>query len=191
VNVLRLDFDGEKHLWYLQERKFQLFILQVSAAVLNIACHIFYCLFFGITARTSIAMTSAPPPTSSDASASKRTFIIGTRQSKLALLQTNLVLAALKEANPDCSFDIHSRETAGDKNTNIAFREFTTKNLWTEELEELLIAGHVDLIVHSLKGMFLVLRCWYLSLVRHSFLSLFRCPNPHSIVMYPGPDDEA
>ncbi|BCR88630.1 porphobilinogen deaminase [Aspergillus chevalieri] len=96
-------------------------------------------------------MTSAPPPISSDASASKRTFIIGTRQSKLALLQTNLVLAALKEANPDCSFDIHSRETAGDKNTNIAFREFTTKNLWTEELEELLIAGHVDFIVHSLK----------------------------------------
>lgn len=102
-------------------------------------------------------MTSAPPPTSSDASATKRTFIIGTRQSKLALLQTNLVLAALKEANPHCSFDIHSRETAGDKNTNIAFREFTTKNLWTEELEELLIAGHVDFIVHSLKGMFLVL----------------------------------
>lgn len=93
-------------------------------------------------------MTSAPPP---------RTFIIGTRQSKLALLQTNLVLTALKEANPDCSFDIHSRETVGDKNTDIAFREFTTKNLWTEELEELLIAGHVDFIVHSLKGMFLVL----------------------------------
>lgn len=95
-------------------------------------------------------MTSTPPPTS-DASATK-TFVIGTRQSKLALLQTNLVRDALKEAYPDFSFDIHSRETAGDKNTNIAFREFATKNLWTEELEELLIAGQVDFIVHSLKG---------------------------------------
>jgi hydroxymethylbilane synthase len=29
----------------------------------------------------------------------------------------------------------------------------TSKNLWTEELEELLIGGQLDFIVHSLKGM--------------------------------------
>lgn len=96
-------------------------------------------------------MTSAPPAT--DPSSTRKTFTIGTRKSKLALLQTDLVLAALKETWPDCSFQIHSRETAGDQNTNIALREFATKNLWTEELEELLIAGQVDIIVHSLKGM--------------------------------------
>lgn len=98
-------------------------------------------------------MTSAPPPTTDPST--KKTFIIGTRKSKLALLQTDLVLGALKEAWPDCSFHIHSRETAGDQNTNIALREFTTKNLWTQELEDLLIAGKVDLIVHSLKGWFI------------------------------------
>lgn len=82
----------------------------------------------------------------------QKTFTIGTRKSKLALLQTDLVLAALKNAFPQYEYKIFSKETAGDLNTTIALREFTTKNLWTEELEELMIGGQVDLIVHSLKG---------------------------------------
>ncbi|EAU37056.1 porphobilinogen deaminase [Aspergillus terreus NIH2624] len=97
-------------------------------------------------------MASAPHPTSGAANPSpKTTFTIGTRKSKLALLQTDLVQAALQKAWPQYSFRIHSRETAGDQNTTIALRDFTTKNLWTQELEDLLIAGDVDLIVHSLK----------------------------------------
>ncbi|RDW62945.1 porphobilinogen deaminase [Aspergillus mulundensis] len=93
--------------------------------------------------------TQAPPPSADPAS--QKIFTIGTRKSKLALLQTDLVLAALKERFPDYTFKIHSRETAGDQNTTIALKDFTTKNLWTQELEELLEAGSVDLIVHSLK----------------------------------------
>ncbi|PLN79162.1 putative hydroxymethylbilane synthase [Aspergillus taichungensis] len=96
-------------------------------------------------------MASAPPSSNAANPASQKTFTIGTRSSKLALYQTNQVQAALKEAWPDCEFKILSRETAGDQNTTIALREFTTKNLWTQELEELLMAGEVDLIVHSLK----------------------------------------
>lgn len=109
-------------------------------------------------------MTSAPPPptSSSDPSSVKTTFTIGTRKSKLALLQTDLVLAALKKACPEYSFQIASRETAGDQNTNIALREFTTKNLWTQELEDLLIDGHVDIIVHSLKGVLPFFALWIL-----------------------------
>lgn len=100
-------------------------------------------------------MASAPPSSEAANSSSRRTFIIGTRKSKLALLQTDLVVAALKKSWPEYTFQIHSQETAGDKNTVIALREFTTKNLWTQELEELLMAGDVDLIVHSLKGKFI------------------------------------
>ncbi|KAL4784928.1 porphobilinogen deaminase, dipyromethane cofactor binding domain-containing protein [Aspergillus varians] len=95
-------------------------------------------------------MTTQAPPPSADP-ASQKIFTIGTRKSKLALLQTDLVLAALNERYPDYTFKVHSRETAGDQNTTIALRDFTTKNLWTQELEDLLEAGHVDLIVHSLK----------------------------------------
>ncbi|KAL4931533.1 porphobilinogen deaminase [Aspergillus undulatus] len=93
--------------------------------------------------------TRAPPPSADPAS--QKIFTIGTRKSKLALLQTDLVLAALNERYPAYTFKIHSRETAGDQNTTIALKDFTTKNLWTAELEDLLEAGHVDLIVHSLK----------------------------------------
>ncbi|KAJ5799823.1 uncharacterized protein N7518_001891 [Penicillium psychrosexuale] len=81
----------------------------------------------------------------------KKTFTIGTRKSKLALLQTDLVLEALKKAFPQYEYKVFSKETTGDLNTTIALRDFTTKNLWTEELEELMINGQVDLIVHSLK----------------------------------------
>lgn len=133
-------------------------------------------------------MTSAPPVT--DPSSTRKTFTIGTRKSKLALLQTDLVLAALKETWPDCSFQIHSRETAGDQNTNIALREFATKNLWTEELEELLIAGQVDIIVHSLKGMCLHL-VYRLVKTKLTFLAtLSRCANPPPHLVYTGPHDE-
>ncbi|KAL4937413.1 hypothetical protein BDV06DRAFT_73776 [Aspergillus oleicola] len=93
--------------------------------------------------------TQAPPPSADPAS--QKIFTIGTRKSKLALLQTDLVLTALNERYPEHTFKIHSRETAGDQNTTIALKDFTTKNLWTAELEDLLEAGHVDLIVHSLK----------------------------------------
>ncbi|KAB8229096.1 porphobilinogen deaminase [Aspergillus alliaceus] len=97
-------------------------------------------------------MASTLNPTSGATNPSpQKTFTVGTRKSKLALSQTELVVAALKEVYPDYEFKIHSQETAGDLNTTIAFREFTTKNLWTEELEEHLMAGRVDFIVHSLK----------------------------------------
>lgn len=93
----------------------------------------------------------------------KKTFVVGTRQSKLALLQADLVLASLKESWPENSFQILSKETVGDLNHK-PFRELSAKNLWTEELEELLMAGEVDFIVHSLKGAFntvFLLPCWY------------------------------
>jgi hydroxymethylbilane synthase len=82
----------------------------------------------------------------------QRTFTIGTRKSKLALEQTYLVRETLRKAFPQYEYKVFSKETAGDLNTTIALRDFTTKNLWTEELEELMIGGQVDLIVHSLKG---------------------------------------
>ncbi|OGM43435.1 porphobilinogen deaminase [Aspergillus bombycis] len=97
-----------------------------------------------------MASTSNPAPGAANPS-SRKTFTVGTRKSKLALSQTDLVVSALQGVYPTYEFKIHSQETAGDLNTTIAFREFTTKNLWTEELEEHLMAGNVDFIVHSLK----------------------------------------
>lgn len=119
--------------------------------------------------------------------ASKKTFTIGTRKSKLALLQTHLALDALKKAFPDYGFQILSKETAGDLNTTIALRDFTTKNLWTEELEQLMIAGHVDFIVHSLKGTAPV--CPHLILEDPAHAHFYRCPHHPPLPLHTGPDD--
>jgi len=81
----------------------------------------------------------------------KNSFNIGTRKSKLALIQTDIVLEALKTAWPQYKFQVHSKDTAGDQNQTIALRDSSSKNLWTQELEELLTTDHLDLIVHSLK----------------------------------------
>ncbi|ODH44995.1 porphobilinogen deaminase [Paracoccidioides brasiliensis] len=98
-------------------------------------------------------MASAPPPQTHPAPGTTptTTLTIGTRKSKLALLQTDLIRSSLKAAWPEYEFRVHSQDTAGDLNKVTPLREFTTKNLWTEELEELLVAKKIDFVVHSLK----------------------------------------
>ncbi|MBP1748702.1 MAG: porphobilinogen deaminase, partial [Deltaproteobacteria bacterium] len=44
----------------------------------------------------------------------KRTWIVGTRGSKLALTQTRIVIDALKQANPGHNFEIRIIKTTGD-----------------------------------------------------------------------------
>ena len=85
-------------------------------------------------------------------SAPRTSFNVGTRRSKLALAQTELVVEALKKAYPERQFNVISRDTAGDRDQTTAFKDFTTKNLWTQEFEESLVKGDLDFIVHSLKG---------------------------------------
>ncbi|KAI9703120.1 MAG: porphobilinogen deaminase [Candelina mexicana] len=76
---------------------------------------------------------------------------IGTRKSKLALIQTAIVHEALRKAWPEFQYEIHAMSTMGDKNQVTPLHDFGAKSLWTHELEALLIEGKLDLIVHSLK----------------------------------------
>lgn len=94
-------------------------------------------------------MSSNAP--SSEANA-PRTITIGSRNSKLALIQTEIVMAELKSHFPHLNFKIKSMSTTGDNNLNKPLHSFGAKSLWTRELEELMLEGSVDLIVHSLKG---------------------------------------
>lgn len=79
---------------------------------------------------------------------------IGTRKSKLALVQTDHVVLRLKDAWPSSQFEIFASNTEeGDLDKVTPLRELTGKNIWTYGLENLLIAGKLHMIVHSLKGM--------------------------------------
>lgn len=82
------------------------------------------------------------------------TINIGSRKSVLALVQTTIVQKALEEAYPHLKYEVHAMSTAGDKNQVTALHDFGAKSLWTYELEALLLDGKLDLIVHSLKGIF-------------------------------------
>lgn len=76
---------------------------------------------------------------------------IGTRGSKLALWQAYYVADKLKKAGLDTNIVVI--ETKGDKILNAPFAEIGTKGLFTEEIEEQLVAGSIDIAVHSAKDM--------------------------------------
>ena len=81
------------------------------------------------------------------------TLSVGTRKSKLALVQTDLVVQALAKEWPDYRYDIKARDTAaGDIDKMTPFKDMPVKNLWTHELETLMMENKLDLLVHSLKG---------------------------------------
>ncbi|RMZ87196.1 hypothetical protein DV736_g5575, partial [Chaetothyriales sp. CBS 134916] len=77
---------------------------------------------------------------------------VGTRKSKLALIQTDLVVGALAAAWPAYKFNTKARDTAiGDVDKVTAFKDMPVKNIWTHDLETLLLKGELQLLVHSLK----------------------------------------
>ena len=80
---------------------------------------------------------------------------IGTRGSKLALVQAEEIKRKLLEAHPgeELKIDIRVISTAGDRIQNRALSEVGGKGLFTLEIEEQLISGELDLAVHSAKDM--------------------------------------
>lgn len=80
-------------------------------------------------------------------------IIIGTRGSKLALIQTNLVAAALKTKNPYLGIEIKTITTKGDKNMAPIPLDTIGKAWFTAEIERALQDGTIDLAVHSLKDL--------------------------------------
>ncbi len=82
---------------------------------------------------------------------------IGTRGSPLALKQAELLLAALQAAHPDLrepgAIEMVPIHTGGDRIQDRVLAEAGGKGLFTKEIEEALLAGAVDLAVHSAKDM--------------------------------------
>lgn len=80
-------------------------------------------------------------------------IIIGTRGSKLALVQTELVVAALKKVEPLLEIETKIITTKGDTNQSPIPLDVMGKAWFTEEIEQALLAGEIDLAVHSLKDL--------------------------------------
>src|ERR1700722_13270687 len=76
---------------------------------------------------------------------------IGSRGSQLALWQAHWIQARLQELGQESRIEII--KTTGDKITDVALSQVGSKGLFTKEIEEALLAGAIDLAVHSLKDM--------------------------------------
>ncbi len=83
----------------------------------------------------------------------RQNIIIGSRGSRLALIQAESVRAKLKEANRHLEFSLSKIVTQGDRNRRLSLDRMSGVGVFVKELEEALLDGRIDLAVHSLKDM--------------------------------------
>jgi hydroxymethylbilane synthase len=81
----------------------------------------------------------------------KKKIKIGTRDSELALKQTDLVISHFKKVNPDLEFEIKKIKTSGDIIQDRPLYDLGGKALFTKEIDSSLLLGEIDLAVHSAK----------------------------------------
>jgi len=82
-----------------------------------------------------------------------KTLRIGTRGSLLALAQARWVEAQLQGSHPGLGIELVIIKTTGDQLKDVPLAQVGGKGLFIKEIEEALLAGEVDLAVHSLKDM--------------------------------------
>lgn len=87
----------------------------------------------------------------------KRTIVVGTRQSQLALTQTGQVIDDLKALcrahNLPFDFEIRKIVTKGDRILDVTLSKVGGKGLFVKEIEQAMLDGEIDLAVHSMKDM--------------------------------------
>lgn len=79
---------------------------------------------------------------------------IGTRKSRLAMVQTEIVKKAIEEKfGKNVDIEIVPLSTQGDRILDRSLTSFGGKGVFTKELEEQLLEGNIDIAVHSAKDM--------------------------------------
>ncbi|MDV2990335.1 MAG: hydroxymethylbilane synthase [Dehalogenimonas sp.] len=78
---------------------------------------------------------------------------IGSRASRLALVQAEYIKSRLQQAHPEVAFNIVKISTQGDLNRRVSMGELPGVGFFVKEIEAALMADEVDIAVHSLKDM--------------------------------------
>jgi hydroxymethylbilane synthase len=76
---------------------------------------------------------------------------IGTRGSALALWQAEWVKAELEKRHPGAAVTLTKIKTTGDKILDVPLAKVGGKGLFVKEIEEAMLAGDIDIAVHSMK----------------------------------------
>ena len=80
-------------------------------------------------------------------------IVVGSRESRLAVVQSMTVVDAVKQAQPEAEVSLLTMKTTGDRILDRALAEVGGKGLFVKELDIALREGRVDLTVHSLKDL--------------------------------------
>ena len=80
-------------------------------------------------------------------------LVVGSRGSKLALQQTQMVIDQLVMLNPGITCRIEIIHTLGDKVLDVALAKIGDKGLFVKEIEQAMLEGEIDLAVHSAKDL--------------------------------------
>src|SRR5262245_14547159 len=109
---------------------------------------------------------------------------IGTRGSELALFQANAV-ADLLTRRTGAACDIVVIKTSGDRLADASLAQIGGKRLFVKEIEDALLAGEIDLAVHSSKDMPAVLPKGL------QVGAVLRREDPHDAIVLPGKERTA
>ena len=82
-----------------------------------------------------------------------RTIRIGSRESRLAVIQAELVMEAIRAAHPEIRLELVTMKTTGDKILDRTLDKVGGKGLFVKELDAALLDGRADLTVHSCKDL--------------------------------------
>src|SRR5262245_21250044 len=107
------------------------------------------------------------------------TLRLGTRGSELALFQANAVAALLLQCSHIAS-DIVVIKTSGDRLADASLAQIGGKRLFVKEIEDALLAGDIDLAVHSSKDMPAVLPTGL------QVGAVLQREDPHDAIVLPG-----
>ena len=83
----------------------------------------------------------------------KNKLTIGTRSSKLALYQSNLVKSKLEHLYPDITFELLNIKTKGDIMIDKVLDRNIDKGFFVSEIQNMLMKNEIDIAVHSLKDL--------------------------------------
>ena len=82
-----------------------------------------------------------------------KTIRVGSRDSKLAIIQSEMVIEAIKHYDSTIQTELVTMKTTGDKILDVTLDKIGGKGLFVKELDDALINRAVDITVHSFKDM--------------------------------------
>ena len=82
-----------------------------------------------------------------------KNIVVGSRSSRLAVLQAKELMGQLRNAMPELELSLVKIKTQGDKDRKSPLIQIGGRGVFVKELEDALLGGEIDIAVHSLKDM--------------------------------------